>query len=133
MGIDSTNLPDVSPAITYAFGIALVVVNRALCAVSPYIYKLAVYNLAGDNLINWAPDVNGQDYFQKLREEQKIANFQAGVVSATTDSSTSVSLEMMEAAKGFTMANLQNIKTPYGRQYLAFAQEYGPSIWGLTR
>ena len=33
--------------------------------------------------------------------------------------------------KDFTLANLQNLKTPYGRQYLAWAQAYGP-LWGLS-
>jgi hypothetical protein len=30
------------------------------------------------------------------------------------------------------MGNLQNLKTPYGRAYLAFAQDYGPSVWGIS-
>ncbi len=39
---------------------------------------------------------------------------------------------VQEAAKNFTLANLQNLKTPWGRTYLGFAQAYGPSIIGLS-
>jgi hypothetical protein len=31
-----------------------------------------------------------------------------------------------------TLAQLQNLKTPYGREYLALAQSYGPNVWGLS-
>jgi hypothetical protein len=36
-----------------------------------------------------------------------------------------------EAMKTFTLANLQNLKTPWGREYLAIAQRAG-TTWGLT-
>lgn len=140
MGIDPVNLPDNSPSITYAFNTALLIVNPALRSVAMpcfagdppiSLYNQAVYNLAADNLLNWAIDPSGQNYFERTRAELKIANWQAGVVSATTDATTAVTLEIMEAAKGFTMANLQQIKTPYGRQYIAISQDYG-EIWGIS-
>jgi hypothetical protein len=33
--------------------------------------------------------------------------------------------------KTLTLANLQQLKTPWGRQYLAYAQSAGP-LWGLS-
>ena len=39
---------------------------------------------------------------------------------------------VQEAAKNFTLANLQALKDPYGRQYLALAQSYGPETWGMS-
>ena len=72
MGISNVVLPDSAPVIGMALAVALAVVIPALRAVPipqvdaagvsltsgcQTIYDLAVYNLAGDNLINYAPDV----------------------------------------------------------------------------
>lgn len=147
MGISTNDLPDASPVINMALAVAMSIVNRALYAVSlpmtdtagvelisqpESIYTLAVYNLAGDNLVNYAPDQQGRDYFQDLRKKLNINGFVSGVISGSSDQGTSQTLVVQEAAKNFTLANLQNLKTPWGRQYLAFAQTYGPTSWGLS-
>jgi hypothetical protein len=90
-----------------------------------------VYNLGGDMLINWTPDQPGQVYFANLRTSFGTNNWAPGVVTSTSDGGTSTSLTNPEFMKEFTMANLQNLKTPYGRQYLAWAQSTG-SIWGMS-
>lgn len=137
MGIDDINLPPESPVIGIAFQASVDTVNLALtCA--PGIYNAAVYNLAADFLINWAPDVPqpnvpaDKGYFFQLRKRWKLDNWAAGVVASTTDASTSTALEVIEAAKNFTISDLQNLRTPYGRTYLGIAQKYGPTIWGLS-
>lgn len=145
MGINTTVLPDDAPVIPMAFQIAMDLVNCDLNIASPDIYTLAVYNLGGDNIINFAPDVqppvpyaavsdNPGDlpFFQYLRSKWKLLDFNSGVVQSTGDEGTNVSLVVQEAAKNFTIANLQQLKTPWGRQYLSFAQSYGPTIWGLS-
>jgi hypothetical protein len=53
------------------------------------------------------------------------------VVSSSADVSTSESLLVPDAAKGFQFADLQYLKTPYGRAYLGYAQRYG-QLWGIT-
>jgi len=131
MGISSIYLPTTSPVIQMALTIALDIVNVQLQTASPDIYTLAVYNLAGDNLINFAPDQAGQTYFQDLRTSFHISDFVAGVVQSSGDEGTSTSLTVPEALSHLTLSDLQNLKTPYGRQYLAFAQRYG-QLWGLT-
>ena len=150
MGIGTDVLPDDSPVIPIAFSVALNIVNPALCGVCIDAtalggvqvdqYTLAVYNLAGDNLLNYAqdatdaPDVEGSDppapYFKNLRKVWNMTGFTPGVVQSTNDESTGVSYVVQEAAKNFTLGNLQNLKTPYGRAYLAIAQDYG-EIWGI--
>ena len=123
----------------YAYDVALDIVNEALNGASPTIYTLAVYNLGLDNLVNWAQDIPGGTlypntdlpYFKGLRASLNIAQFTPGVVTSASDSSTSTSLLNPEALKDLTLGDLQNLKTTWGRQYLAFAQMYGP-IWGLT-
>ncbi len=147
MRIPPSALPRTSPFIAYAFANALAIVNPALqCVAIPQqdaagvtlnpggwtIYALAVYNLAADNLINYAPDQQGFEYFEKLREKLNINGFVSGVVQSSGDEGSNVSLVVQEAAKMFTLANLQQLKTPYGRTYLALAQSAGPTTWGIT-
>lgn len=132
MGIDTTNLPPQSPVIQIAFDSAMDVVNLAIAQSSINLYNVAVYNLAGDFLINWAQDVPNNEFFERLRKKWKLDNFASGVVSSTTDASTATTLEVIEAAKNFTISDLANLRTPYGRVYLGIAQNYGPSVWGLS-
>lgn len=154
MGITTAQLPDNSPTIGFAFSVALAIVNPALQAISIpstdstgaqlntgnfSIYALAVYNLAGHNVIVFAQDPagapvykNNQTYFEYTRTAFNINGFVSGVVQATSDEGTSTNLVVMEVAKQFTLGDLENLKDPYGRRYLALAQDYGPSTWGMT-
>jgi hypothetical protein len=95
------------------------------------IYMMAVYNLGTDRLINLAPDAKGQTYFMKLREDLGINSFTAGVVTATSDETTSTTLTTPDAFKNLTIGDLQNLKTPWGRDYLATAQKFG-TLWGIS-
>jgi hypothetical protein len=147
MGIDSTVLPDNSVWITYAFNVAMAIVNQALGAVGvdpvsgTTIYTLAVYNLAASNLLNFAQDLPGaanvqgsdppQPFFAYTRSKWNMTSFVSGVVQSTSDEGTSMSVVVPKALEDLTIANLQQLKDPYGRQYLAFAQDYG-TLWGLS-
>ncbi len=136
MGVPVNALPDDSLAITYAFNVAIAIVNQQLLAANPLIYELAVYNLAGDNLINWAPDVPQVPvvevgYFQALRQGYGCNSFVAGTISSASDEGTSESIATVDSLTKLTIGQLQNLKTPYGRQYLAFAQMVGTN-WGLS-
>ena len=131
MGITTAQLPDNSPVIGYSFAIAEQIVNQSLIVISCTIYELAVYNLAGDNLLNFAPDQPGSNFFSTVRSDVNLTGFVAGVVAASGDESTNQTLEVPEAMKNLTFSDLQNLKTPYGRQYLAFAQMYG-AMWGIS-
>ena len=140
MQIPTSVLLPGDPVISMALGVALDTVNRALCVASATIYTLAVYNLAGSNLINYAQDLptapnyegSNLPYFQYLRNKWDINGFVSGVIQSTNDETTGNSMVVQEAAKNFTLANLQNLKDPWGRVYLSLAQTYGPSIWGIT-
>ena len=143
MGINTTVLPTTNPVIAMAFAVALEIVNRLICQVSPLMYALAVYNLAGDNLLNYAQDQPGAPavpgsgdpglpFFAYTRKTLDLNGFISGVIQSSSDQGTGNSMVVQEAAKNFTLADLQNLKTPYGRQYLAIAQRYGPTIVGVT-
>lgn len=131
MGIPDTVLPNTDPMIEQAYEVALAIVNPSFSAASTLIYDLMVYNLAGDNLINFAVDVPGSNYFYELRQTLALYVFVPGVVTSAGDGGTSGSIANTDAMKEFTLANLQNLKTPWGRQYLAYAQTYG-GLWGLS-
>lgn len=131
VGIPAVNLPSDAPIIATSLQIATDIVSKAILFASADMYVLAVYNLAADRLINYAPDVTGQTYFRDLRVKLKLLSLSVGVPSAASDQGTSVGLLNPESLKGLTLANLQNLKTPCGRQYLEIAQAFG-SIWGVS-
>ncbi len=90
MGINSTILPTSSPVIGFSLAIALDIVNQDLIAVSPDMYALAVYNLAGDRLLNFAQDQSGAPnvagsnppapFFAAARAAYGLNSFVAGIV-----------------------------------------------------
>ena len=142
MQINTTVLPDDSTFIVWAFNVAMEIVNDQIALASSLMYTLAVYNLGGDNLLNYAPDLpdaplyppdnaDGTTFFMYMRTKFNLTGFVSGVITAANDETTGQSLQVPDAFKGLTISDLQNLKTPYGRQYLAIAQRYG-EIWGLT-
>ena len=138
MGISATYLPSDSPIISYVFNFALNYVNQALQAIpnantgmwSPY--AMEVYNLAGDRLVNFAQDQVGQTFFQTMRTNLGLNSFVGGVISATADNGTSQSMVVPEAMETLTFSDLSTLKTPWGRQYLGMAQDYGAGPWGIS-
>lgn len=133
MRIPVSALPLDSPWIEITFCVARDIVNQAFRCL-PMQYAWAVYNLAGDRLINYAPDQPGQTYFADIRgaDGYNVSAFVPGVVSGASDVSTGDSLLNPDFMKGLTLGDLQNMKTPYGLAYLAIAQDYGPAAWGLS-
>ena len=131
MGISSLYLPTSAPIISWVYSLASGTVNFQLASISTDIYSQAVYNLGGDLLINYAQDQAGQTYFAGLRKTFHTNDFIAGVVENASDQSTSDGLHIPESLSNLTLADLQNLKTPYGRTYLSLAQKVG-SLWGLS-
>lgn len=146
LGMNSTVLPDDSPSIHDAYCVAVALVNLQLAAAAYTLYRLAVYNLGADNLINYANDVqppaayvpppplknpDGLSFFAFYRNLWKIYDFTPGVVQSTGDEGTNTSLVVQKAAENFTLDDLQHLKTPYGRRYLQIAQKVGTN-WGLS-
>lgn len=131
MQIPSCALPVDSPWVTQAFCTAKDIVLCQLRCVSPFLYNQAVYNLAASILIQYAPDQQGSNFFAAYRSQNGIGKFTPGVITSSSDSSTSQSWLTPDFMKNLTLADLQNLKNPYGLAYLAIAQSYG-AIWGLT-
>jgi hypothetical protein len=142
MGIPSQALPDGSYWLAFSYQYAMALTSLQLKAAPPPIYTLAVYNLGGDTLVNWAADgqppfpyptdnPDGTGYFTYLRKLWNLTGFVPGVIQSSADESTSESLLVPDAFKGMTVSDLNLIKTPWGRMYLGLIQSIG-SLWGVT-
>jgi len=150
MGIPVGALPDNSFWIPATYNLALDVVNLFL-SLAPQVgdpnypsqYAYAVYNYAADRMINFAQDdpinpymypgsIPPTPYFQFLRDKFKIDSFVSGVITFAQDVTTSASYLVPDWMKNMSMADLQNLKTPWGRAYMAIAQQYGPTIVDIT-
>jgi hypothetical protein len=130
-GVPESALPSTSPYLAWALSYAEEQTMLILYAVGQDYYCFAVYLLATSFLINWCPDQSGQTFFQGLRASWNITGFVGGTVQSTADELTSESLLAPDFLKGLTLANLQQLKDPYGRQWLAMQQDNGP-IWGIS-
>jgi hypothetical protein len=125
--VSADELPDDDPSIQYCWTLSLAWVNQQIACISPLLYSQAVYNLAASFLVNYSPAV----FFEQYRNEKGINNFTAGVISASSDETTSQTRAVGDALKNLTIADLQQLKDPWGRCYLGIAQQYG-DLWGLS-
>lgn len=129
--IPTSALPANSPYIPWALSYAEEMTLLVLNAVGQDFYCFAVYCLATSFLINWCPDQMGGTYFQTLRQKWDITGFVGGTIQSSADQATSESLLAPDFLSGLTLQNLQALKDPFGRQWLAMNQELGP-IWGIS-
>jgi hypothetical protein len=141
-GIPLTVIPADSQWLAWGYGTSINTVNPQIAQVPGPFYLQAVYNLAADWVLNWAPDPDppvpyptknryNLPYMAFLRKQWNLGGFTPGVVQSTADESTSESLVVPEQLKGLTIDQLGNLKTPYGRAYLGIAQKAG-NIWGIS-
>lgn len=122
----------VQPIVATSLSVAMAIVNQALNQANPGLYVLAVYNLATDRLMNFAPDQQNQTYFSQLREQYHLLDSKVGVVASGSDQGTSGAILNPDQLRQLTLENLQMLKTPFGRNYLGMAQAYGPNIIAMS-
>ncbi|WP_051377034.1 hypothetical protein [Paraburkholderia dilworthii] len=130
-GIPTSALPSDSAYIPWALSYAEEMTLQVLRFVGQDYYCFAVYCLATSFLINWCPDQPGQTYFADLRKTWNLTGFTGGIIQSTADQSTSESMLMPEFLSGLTIGQLQALKDPFGRQWLAAMADNGP-IWGIS-
>jgi len=130
-GIPAAALPSSSPYLSWALSYSEQMTLKVLRVVGQDFYCFAVYLLATSFLINWCPDQPGQTFFADLRKTWNITGFIGGTIQSSADESTSESLLAPEFLKGLTIGQLQMLKDPYARQWLAMQSEWGTS-WGLS-
>ena len=120
------------PIVYTSFTVAMAIVNDALAQATPATYVLAVYNLAMDRLVRFAPDQQNQTYFSGLRTQFNLVSTSVGAVASASDQGTSASIANPEWMRQMTMRDIQTLRTPWGREYMGFAQAWGPFVWGLS-
>jgi hypothetical protein len=136
MAVPPTVLPDNSPYIEVSYDLATEIVNKYILGASPVVYTQAVYNLGGDYLVQMAQDNPNlppplNTYWADLRQSLGINSFIPGLVDQAHDQGTSAGLQLLASMENLTIADLQQLKTPWGRVYLGLAQSVG-SMWGIT-
>jgi hypothetical protein len=135
VGIDPAYLPPGSPFVGYALKRALKLVNNDPRA-DQEDYTIAVYNCAAHIQYEITPDVviNGAafTFFRDARASYDLYKQSSGVVSASTDVSTSATFAVPNAIAQLMISDLDFMKTFWGRQFLAYQQNYGPTVWDLS-
>ncbi|MDE2104859.1 MAG: hypothetical protein KGL39_46915 [Patescibacteria group bacterium] len=126
-----------SPYAAWALNVALITAlpgtgSGAGLAGLAGMYVLAVYNLAMHQLLKTAQDLNNQTFFAQTRQTFKLGSLVPGPVMASGDQATSETLVVPDFFKTLTLSEIDLIKTPYGREYLGYAQMYGPTIVGVS-
>lgn len=121
-----------SPYLQWAFNKALATTLIPPACMPPILYVMAVYNLGMHTLLKIAQDRPGQTFFVDQRCAFKLLTFVSGPVVSSADQGTSNTLLAPDFLKGLTMAGLDLLKTPWGQEYLAYSQEYGPNIVGVS-
>ncbi len=133
IGLTAGALTTAAIQVTASLAYAQCWVYKRLNCISNGIYLRAVYCLATDRLLNIGQDPtnNSTTFFASLRTQFAITSFIAGVISSSSDESTSQSIAVAESLNTLTLPDLQNLKTPWGREYLGYAQQGAP-IWGVS-
>lgn len=144
MGVPTLYLATDDPNIELCYDIAIETVRLGFRCFAPAVYELMVYNLGGAYLAQFAQDpsplpeppfiiVDGVKYgfWSYLRKSTGLNGFVSGVVTASSDEGTSVSLAQPRWADNLTMGQLQLTNTPWGRAYLGWAQDAG-TAWGMS-
>ena len=96
------------------------------------IYVLAVYNYGFHHLLQIAQDQTGETFFTSARAQYNLLNFTSGPVIASGDQGTNSQLVEPEYLKNMTISMGNLLKTPWGQEYLSYAQQYGPTIVGFS-
>lgn len=144
MGVPTAYLSSTDPVLQLCYDISIDTVRLAFGCFAPPVYQLMMYNLAGHYLAQFAQDpsplpnppfiiVDGVSYgfWSYLRKTTKLNGFISGIVQASSDEGTSVTLVAPKWADNLTAGQLQLTNTPWGRTYLGWAQDAGTG-WGMS-
>jgi len=131
-GVPEADLPPDSQYLVWAYNTALPKTLRAPPCIVPILYVLAVYQLGMHTLLKIAQDQPDQTFFAAQRTTYKLLSFVAGPVFYSMDQATSNSLKAPDFLSGLTMSGLDLLKTPWGQEYLAYSQAFGPTTVGVS-
>ena len=131
-GVPSADLPTTSDYLQWAFDWGVNITLLPPADMPAILYVLACYNIGMHQLLKIAQDVSGQSFFTQQRAAFSLLGFTAGVIGSSGDQGTADSLVTSEYFKGLTLSALDALKTPWGREYLDYSQQYGSTIIGVS-
>ena len=79
-----------------------------------------------------SPGMFNMSFFWQARQSLSLNSLVAGPVQSTGDQGTNTTLVVPDFFKTLTFEDLDLIKTPWGRRYLAYAQKAGPTVVGVS-
>ncbi len=132
LGVPTTAMSPTDVGWAYAYQVALDLVPCEINQASKDIYTLTVYNIGANNLIQFQQDYAGQTFWDDARKSYGINNFVAGVINSASDEGTGESLTIGEGLQNLDLLSLNLLKTPWGRQALAYMQALGQSPFGIS-
>ena len=135
--IPSTTLSDVNlsvytPSLLWALQYAVDHCLKGSGFIPVSTYLLAAYNLGMHQLLKIATDIPGQTFFSGAREQYKLLSFTGGVISSASDQNTASTIAVPDLLKDLNLSNLDLLKTPWGREYLGYAMNFGPYVVGMS-
>lgn len=98
----------------------------------PIVYVMAVYNLGMHHLLKTAQDQIGQNFFQTQRATYGLLTFTSGPVESAEDQGSNADLLIPDWMKNMTLSALDCMKTPWGREYIDYTQQFGPNECGVS-
>lgn len=125
--VSAEDMPDNSLSWRVAYQSAREIVNPDIQCVMPSLFTQAVYSLGMSFLVNYGVE----KIFSDTRQNLGLNNFSAGPITSASDNATSASRLVPDFYKTLSLADLQMLRDPWGRQYLMIAQQFG-SLWKLT-
>lgn len=132
LAISGLSLSVYMPWLLWAFDYATYRCIEGDGYIPPEAYTLAVYNLAMHQLLKIGLDQSSQTWFANARTQFKLLSFTGGVISAAADQNTSQAVAIPDLLKNLSLSNLDCLKTPWGREYLGYAMNFGPYIVGMS-
>jgi len=130
-GVTTAQLPNNSEYLTWAFTYGVNIANY-VTGLPPPSYVLACYNAGFHYLLRTATDQSGQTFFSDTRKQYNLLAFVAGAVISSGDQGTNQTLSGSKGLEDLSLVAMDFLKTPWGQQYLFYAQQYGPNICGVS-
>lgn len=90
------------------------------------------YPLEANPGVITAVGIFNMSFFATARSMFKLLQLIPGPVQTTGDQGTQTTLVVPDFFKALTLEDMDLIKTPWGRRYLAYAQKAGPTVVGIS-
>lgn len=95
-------------------------------------YVRACYNLGVHILLIIGQDPTSAKFFEAQRTAYGLNDLRPGILLASGDQATSQTFIVPKFFQEITLEGLEATRTPWGRMWLAYEQQYGQTVWGMS-